>query len=84
MSDEQQVIRDLAKEFIAQKGDELWNLCCQNYGFNNADTRKQNAILIGAHLGFQMALQTSLSLAKIKEESNELPIAPADSQLQKP
>jgi hypothetical protein len=79
MSDEQQVIRDLAREFVTKRGDELWKMCCQNYGFNNADTRKQNAILIGAHLGFQAALQTSLALAKIKEETDGVPSTPAET-----
>jgi hypothetical protein len=82
MSDEQQIIRDLAREFITQRGDELWKMCCEHYKFSSADTRKQNAVMIGAFLGFQMALQTSLSLAKIKEEANDVPSSSAETATQ--
>lgn len=89
MSDEQQVIRDLAREFITKRGDELWKMCCEHYKFSNADTRKQNAVMIGAFLGFQMALQTSLSLSKLKEASDakesegvsEVPQEPTNSEV---
>lgn len=70
MSDEQQVIRDLAREFVTKRGDELWKMCCENYRWSSADVRKQNVVMIGMHIGFQAALQTSLSLAKIKKNED--------------
>jgi hypothetical protein len=79
MSDEQQVIRDLAREFVTKRGDELWKMCCENYRWNSADVRKQNVVMIGLHLGFQAALATSVALAKIKEETDGVPSTPAET-----
>jgi hypothetical protein len=82
MSDEQQVIRDLAREFITTRGDELWKMCCEHYKFSNADTRKQNAVMIGAFLGFQAALATSVALAKSKEETSDVSSPSAETATQ--
>lgn len=80
--DEEATIHMLAMEFIKTRGDELWKMCCARYGWNNADVRKQNTVMIGLHLGFQAAMATVLSAAKGEAKLDDLSTSSAENPTQ--